>query len=100
VALERTNATRLKHLDGAVSTAHNGSGTARGLFAIVIGDQLEIDFGSPRNPDGQGFAVLAAASPAWMSSRRFKSPTEPRGLYGTESLVRPIAIVKAYRRQP
>ena len=52
IVLERTSATGLKHLDGAVSMARNGPDTATASFSIVIGDQPSMDFGGKRNPDG------------------------------------------------
>jgi len=99
VPLERTNATGLKHLDGAVSMARNGPDTARGSFSIVIGDQPEMDFGGKRNPDGQGFAVFGRVVNGMEVVKAIQaSPTGTRGPYGPESLDPPIAIVRAYRR--
>ena len=58
IALERTNATGLRHKDGMVSMARAGIDTATHEFFICIGDQPELDFGGTRNPDGQGFAAF------------------------------------------
>ncbi|MCW5970208.1 MAG: peptidylprolyl isomerase [Blastocatellales bacterium] len=58
IALERTNTTGLKHVDGAISMARLGPDTATSDFFICIGDQPELDFGGRRNPDGQGFAAF------------------------------------------
>jgi len=58
IALERTNATGLRHTDGMVSMARAGIDTATHEFFICIGDQPELDFGGTRNPDGQGFAAF------------------------------------------
>jgi peptidyl-prolyl cis-trans isomerase A (cyclophilin A) len=58
IPLERTNKTGLKHLDGAISMARDGSDTATSDFFICIGAQPELDFGGRRNPDGQGFAAF------------------------------------------
>jgi len=58
IALERTNATRLRHTDGAISMARDGPDTATSDFFLCIGDQPELDFGGARNPDGQGFAAF------------------------------------------
>ena len=55
---ETTKQTGLKHLDGTVSMARNGPGTATAEFFICVGDQPELDFGGRRNPDGQGFAAF------------------------------------------
>ena len=32
--------------------------TARDSFSICVGDQPALDFGGPRQPDGQGFAAF------------------------------------------
>ena len=58
IALERTNSTGLRHMDGAISMARGGPDTATGDFFICIGDQPSLDFGGKRNPDGQGFAAF------------------------------------------
>ena len=58
IALERTNATGIKHVDGAVSMARGGPDSATSDFFICIGDQPELDFGGKRNADGQGFAAF------------------------------------------
>ncbi len=58
IALERTTATGVKHLAGAISMARTGPDTARDQFFICLTDQPELDFGGKRNPDGQGFAAF------------------------------------------
>jgi peptidyl-prolyl cis-trans isomerase A (cyclophilin A) len=58
ILLERTSDTGLSHRDGAISMARDGPDTATSDFFICIGDQLELDFGGKRNPDGQGFAAF------------------------------------------
>jgi peptidyl-prolyl cis-trans isomerase A (cyclophilin A) len=58
LALERTNVTGLKHLDGTISMARAGPDTATSDFFLCVGDQPELDFGGKRNPDGQGFAAF------------------------------------------
>jgi peptidyl-prolyl cis-trans isomerase A (cyclophilin A) len=55
---ETTATTGLSHLDGTLSLAREGPGTANTEFAICVGPQPELDFGGLRNPDGQGFAVF------------------------------------------
>ena len=99
IALERTNATGLKHLDGAVSMARNGPDTATASFSIVIGDQPEMDFGGKRNPDGQGFAVFGRVTRGMDVVKAIQSaPTGQSGPYRTETLDPPIKILKAYRK--
>jgi peptidyl-prolyl cis-trans isomerase A (cyclophilin A) len=98
VPLERTSATGLKHLDGAVSMARSGPDTATASFSIVIGDQPEMDFGGKRNPDGQGFAVFGRVVKGMDVVTAIQaSPTGARGAYGTETLDPPIRILKASR---
>jgi peptidyl-prolyl cis-trans isomerase A (cyclophilin A) len=55
---ETTAVTGLKHLDGTLSMARNGPGTAGSEFFICINNQPELDYGGKRNPDGQGFAAF------------------------------------------
>ena len=55
---ETTLMTGLKHVDGAISMARMKPGSATSSFFICIGDQLELDYGGNRNPDGQGFAAF------------------------------------------
>ena len=55
---ETTAATGIRHLDGTISMARLGPGTATSEFFICVGDQPELDFGGARNPDGQGFAAF------------------------------------------
>ena len=99
IALERTSATGLKHVDGTVSMARNGPDTATASFSIVIGDQPEMDFAGKRNPDGQGFAVFGRVVRGMDVVKAIqKSPTGQRGQYGTETLDPPIRIVRAHRK--
>jgi peptidyl-prolyl cis-trans isomerase A (cyclophilin A) len=101
IPLERTSVTGLKHVDGTISMARDGPDTATGSFAIVIGDQPEMDFGGRRNPDGQGFAAFGRVVRGMDVVKAIQaSPTGSAGPYGTESLSPPIKILKAYRRRP
>jgi peptidyl-prolyl cis-trans isomerase A (cyclophilin A) len=43
IALERTNVTGLRHIDGALSMARTGLDAATASFSIVIGNQPEMD---------------------------------------------------------
>lgn len=56
---ESTADTGLKHLSGTLSLPRYepGSGTAEG-FSVCMRDSPELDAGSSRNPDLQGFAVF------------------------------------------
>jgi peptidyl-prolyl cis-trans isomerase A (cyclophilin A) len=62
IAHETTETTGLRHVDGAVSMARMGPGTATSSFFICIGDQPELDYGGTRNPDGQGFAAFGCVT--------------------------------------
>lgn len=55
---ETTEETGLTHLDGTLSMARYGPGTATIEFAICIGDQPEQDYKGRRNPDGWGFTAF------------------------------------------
>ena len=102
IPMERTSVTGLKHLNGVLSTARSGPDTARASFSIVIDDQPEMDFGGRRNADGQGFAVFGRVLEGMDVVKKIQaahtSPAGPRGPYGTETLVPPIKVLKAYRK--
>ncbi|MBE9511425.1 MAG: peptidylprolyl isomerase [Bacteroidetes bacterium] len=55
---ETTDITGIKHLDGTLSMARDKPGSASSEFFICINNQLELDYGGKRNPDGQGFAAF------------------------------------------
>lgn len=55
---ETTKQTGIKHLDGVISMARLGPGTAQDDFFICVGDQPSLDFEGDRNPDKQGFAAF------------------------------------------
>src|SRR5262245_50198776 len=99
IALERTNVTGLRHLDGALSMARSGPDTATASFSIVIGNQPEMDFGGRRNPDGQGFAVFGRVVRGMDVVRAIQAaPTGRPGPYGSESLAPPIRVLAARRK--
>ncbi len=98
VPLERTRDTELKHVDGAVSMARVGGrpDSAGSDFFVVIGDNPALDFGSPRNDDGQGFAVFGRVVSGMDVVKAIQaSPVRP----GTQSLDPPIRIVTASRKK-
>jgi len=100
IPIERTTVTGLRHVDGALSMARSGPDTATASFSIVIGDQPEMNFGGRRNADGQGFAVFGRVTRGMDVVKAIQnSPTGSAGPYGTESLVPPIRILKAYRKE-
>jgi peptidyl-prolyl cis-trans isomerase A (cyclophilin A) len=93
IALEGTQATGLRHLDGTLSMARGGPDTARSSFFICIGDQPELDEGGLRNPDGRGFAAFGRVV-AGMDVVRAIQQGETEG----QNLVDPVAIRSAGRR--
>jgi peptidyl-prolyl cis-trans isomerase A (cyclophilin A) len=98
IPMERTSATGLRHVDGALSMARMGPDTAQASFSIVLGDQPEMDFGGRRNPDGQGFAVFGLVVDGMDVVKRIhRSHTGTNGDYRTETLDPPIRIRKVYR---
>jgi peptidyl-prolyl cis-trans isomerase A (cyclophilin A) len=100
IPIERTTTTGLRHVDGALSMARTGPDTATASFSIVIGDQPEMNFGGRRNADGQGFAVFGRVIRGMDVVKAIQAlPTGPEGPYGTESLMPPIRILKASRRE-
>jgi peptidyl-prolyl cis-trans isomerase A (cyclophilin A) len=58
IAHESTQQTGILHTDGVISMARGAVGTASTEFFICIGDQPGLDYGQPRNADGQGFAAF------------------------------------------
>jgi peptidyl-prolyl cis-trans isomerase A (cyclophilin A) len=90
IALERTNKTGLKHVDGTISMARDEPDTATSDFFICIGDQPELDFGGKRNPDGQGFAAFGRVVKGMDIVRKIQaSPAEG------QKLTPPIKILSA-----
>ena len=89
IALERTNVTGLKHVDGAVSMARGGPDSATSDFFICIGDQPELDFGGKRNADGQGFAAFGRVVRGMDVVRKIQgSPAEGQKLVPAVGIVR------------
>lgn len=58
IAHETTKETGIFHTDGVISMARNKPGSASSEFFICVGDQPNLDYGSMRNTDGQGFAAF------------------------------------------
>jgi peptidyl-prolyl cis-trans isomerase A (cyclophilin A) len=98
IPLERTNVTKLKHVDGTISMARDGPDSATSSFFITIGDQPSLDFGGKRNADGQGFAAFGRVVGGMDVVKKIQaSPSGKEGEFGTETLTPPIKILKAYR---
>ncbi len=92
VALERTNATGLLHLDGVLSMARGGPDTATHEFFICIGAQPELDFGGKRNADGQGFAAFGKVIEGMDVARRINGMAAQG-----QSLRPPVRILRIER---
>jgi peptidyl-prolyl cis-trans isomerase A (cyclophilin A) len=101
IAHETTEDTGLLHVNGAISMARGGVGTATTEFFICIGDQPALDFGAERNPDGQGFAVFGRVISGMDVVRAIHesppdAPTESAYMTG-QILKEPVAIVSIER---
>ncbi|HUQ50054.1 MAG TPA: peptidylprolyl isomerase [Terriglobales bacterium] len=92
IALERTTATGLKHVDGAISMARDGPDTATSDFFICVGPQPELDFGGKRNPDGQGFAAFGRVTKGMDVVRKIQAAPS-KG----QKLIPPVKIIKIER---
>ncbi len=95
IALERTNVTGLRHLDGTVSMARDGPNTATSEFFICIGNQPALDYGGKRNPDGQGFAAFGRVVKGMDVVKKIEQ-SAARG----QTLTPVIRILKATRVAP
>lgn len=92
IALEPTNRTGLKHVDGAISMARDGPNTATSEFFICVGAQPALDYGGGRHPDGQGFAAFGRVVKGMDVVRKIQtSPADG------QSLTPPIKILSAKR---
>lgn len=92
IALEPTNRTGLKHVDGAISMARDGPDTATSEFFICVGAQPALDYGGGRHPDGQGFAAFGRVVKGMDVVRKIQaSPADG------QSLTPPIKILSATR---
>jgi peptidyl-prolyl cis-trans isomerase A (cyclophilin A) len=59
-----------------------------------------MNFGGRRNADGQGFAVFGHVTRGMGVVKAIEaSPTGSHRPYGTESLMPPIRILQAYRKE-
>ena len=93
IPLERTNATGISHKDGTLSMARSTPDTARDSFSICVGDQPALDFGGPRQPDGQGFAAFGQVVKGMEIVRKIQM-----GPADGETLNPAVAILSVRRR--
>ena len=66
--------------------------TARDSFSICVGDQPSLDFGGPRQPDGQGFAAFGRVIRGMDIVRKIQM-----GAAEGETLTPPVAILRIKR---
>jgi peptidyl-prolyl cis-trans isomerase A (cyclophilin A) len=92
---ETTTATGIPHLDGVVSMARAGPGTATSSFFICVNDQPELDFHGRRNPDGQGFAAFGRVTEGMETVKKIQA-MEAAGQY----LKNPVKIISIRRQAP
>lgn len=100
IALERTNATGLRHTDGVVSMARTTPESATSGWFITINDQPSLDFGGARHADGQGFAAFGRVVAGMEVVRRIHaspSSTVASTNAAAQRLTPPIRIVKVSR---
>lgn len=100
---ETTEQTGILHTDGVISMARGAVGTASTEFFICIGDQPGLDYGQPRNADGQGFAAFGKVVTGMDVVRRINSlpadaPSESEYTKG-QILVEPVAITRVRRTE-
>ncbi|MFK7865324.1 MAG: peptidylprolyl isomerase [Pseudohongiellaceae bacterium] len=98
---ESTNLTGILHTDGVLSMARGAVGTASSEFFICIGDQPGLDFGQPRNEDGQGFAAFGKVISGMSVVKQINSISAEKsvgeGYTAGQVLIEPIEITKATR---
>lgn len=102
ISHESTEATGIAHTDGVLSMARGGVGTASSEFFICIGDQPGLDFGQPRNEDGQGFAAFGKVIQGMSVVRQINAipadQTVGEGYTAGQVLLEPIKIIRAALR--
>jgi len=90
---ETTAITGLKHLDGTLSMARNGPGTAGSEFFICINNQPELDYGGKRNPDGQGFAAFGKVLSGMSIVKQIQQEQTGTG-EKIQALTKPVKIIR------
>lgn len=104
IALERSNQTGIRHLDGVLSMARGEPDSATSGFFICIGEQPSLDFGGSRNADLQGFAAFGKVTAGMEIVRRIhQSPAgtsnaTDAAAAGNQSLTPPIRILTIRRK--
>ena len=98
---ETTEQTGISHTDGVLSMARGEVGTASSEFFICIGDQPGLDYGQPRNADGQGFAAFGKATSGMDIVRAINAAggdaVGGEGYTAGQVLLEPIKIIEVRR---
>lgn len=94
IAHETTAKTGIRHKDGTVSMARREPGTASSEFFICVGDQPELDFGSKRNPDGQGYAAFGQVIRGMDVARKIQRLPEDKQMLKTPVKITDMARVE------
>jgi peptidyl-prolyl cis-trans isomerase A (cyclophilin A) len=89
---ETTKETGILHLDGTISMARMGPGTASTEFFICVNDQPSLDFGGMRNPDGQGFAAFGKVIEGMDVVRKIQNMKDEG-----QTLIEKVKILDFYR---
>jgi peptidyl-prolyl cis-trans isomerase A (cyclophilin A) len=100
ISLERTTVTGIVHKDGAVSMARSTPDSATSGWFITINDQPSLDFGGPRNPDGQGFAAFGRVVSGMEIVRKIQAAPASTNMSSNaeaQRLTPPIRILKVSR---
>ena len=93
IPIERTSVTGLRHTNGAISMARGQPDSATSGWFICINDQVSLDFGGARNPDGQGFAAFGRVVQGMDVVRKIQQAPNT----DAQRLTPPIKILKATR---
>ena len=99
---EPTTQTGVKHLEGTISTARLGLGTAGGEFTIMVGDQPGLDADPTKPGDNEGYAAFGRVVEGFdVILKIFGNPIDPtatvRGSFQGEVPAVPVRILTARR---
>ena len=98
---EDTDSTGILHLDGVISMARGGVGTASSEFFICIGDQPGLDKGEARNADEQGFAAfgrVVSGMEVVRSIHGLPSDAPSDSAYTVGQIIEEPAVIRTVRR--
>ncbi|MGJ8564447.1 MAG: peptidylprolyl isomerase [Alphaproteobacteria bacterium] len=100
---EPTGITGLSNVSGSVTIARDAPGTGSAAFFFInIGDNLFLDQGGTRNPDGEGYAVFGnvvdGMDVAKAIQARATGGTVASPIPDNQLISEPVYIRKAYRK--